>query len=125
MTLLGPHGAPYVVEGDGSVVNQVRVKIENRGGDARSYRIALEGAPGARLVAPENPLPVAAGATGQTSVFVVSPASAFADGEREATFRVVDGAGFERTIPYRLVGPDDDDAHDGGDDAAAGERGER
>jgi cytochrome c oxidase accessory protein FixG len=106
VTLLGPHGAPYVVEGDGSVVNQVRVKIANHGGAERSYSIALEGASGARLVAPENPMSVAAGDVGQTSVFVVSAATSFVDGERAATFRVADGAGFDRAIPYRLVGPD-------------------
>jgi cytochrome c oxidase accessory protein FixG len=106
VTLLGPHGAPYVVEDDGSVVSQVRVKIANRGNAARRYSIALEGAPDARLVAPENPMSVAAGAVGQTSVFVVSSGESFEHGERAAEFRIGDGEGFERVIPYRLVGPD-------------------
>ncbi len=105
VTLLGPHGAPYVVEQDGSIVNQVRVKITNRSAHDRRYAIALEGAPGARLVSPLNPLPVAAGEVGQTSVFVISSLDAFTGGERRATIRIDDGAGFEQVFPHRLLGP--------------------
>jgi cytochrome c oxidase accessory protein FixG len=106
VTLLGPHGAPFTIEADGSVVNQVRVKITNRGGKDAAYAIVLEGAPDARLVAPVNPLPVSAGGTGETSVFVVSPRGAFPGGVRSAAFRVSDRAGFESAFPYRLPGPE-------------------
>ncbi len=106
VTLLRGLGTPYTVETDGGVVNQVRIKVANRGTVDRAYRIALEGAPEARLVAPINPFPVAAGGMGTTSVFVVSPATAFRKGERTVRFRIADGERWSEGFPYRLAGPE-------------------
>mgnify|MGYP001560722565 CR=1 FL=1 len=112
VTILRGLGAPYSLEPDGSVVNQIRVKVMNRGRRERRYRIALEGVPGARLVAPINPLPVAAGRSATTSVFVVLPQGGFPGGQRPVTFRLSDGQGFEGTFPYGLVGPEREERHD-------------
>jgi polyferredoxin len=106
VTLLRGLGSPYTRSADGGVVNQVRIKLANRAADDRAYGIALEGAPEARLIAPINPLPVAAGAMKTTSVFVVLPASGFRDGERAVAFRISDGARWSESFPYRLVGPE-------------------
>jgi polyferredoxin len=108
--LRGP-GAPYTLEPDGSVVNQVRLKITNRGRRDRAVRIALAGADGATLVAPQNPLPVPAGQARTTSVFVVAPAAGFPHGERPVIFRLGDDARWSRDFPYRLAGPE---PHEGG-----------
>jgi cytochrome c oxidase accessory protein FixG len=108
VTLLRGAGAPYSVEADGDVVNQVRLKVTNRGADERRYAITLEGADGGRLIAPMNPLAVAPGAVAQTSVFVVLPRDAFADGVRDVHFGVDDGGRFHGRFPYRLVGPEDE-----------------
>ena len=106
VTLMRGIGAPYTLEPDGSVVNQVRLKITNRGRQDRAIRIELAGLAGATLVAPQDPLPVPAGQARTTSVFVVAPAAGFPRGERPATFRLSDGARWSRDFAYRLVGPE-------------------
>jgi len=114
VTLLRGLGAPYTRSPDGQVLNQVRVKVANRAGAEQSYRIELLGAPGATLVAPQNPLPVPAGKSVTTSVFVMAPPDAFDDGVREVAFRLTGSAGrYAVETPYRLVGPEDDDTEGG------------
>jgi cytochrome c oxidase accessory protein FixG len=127
VTLLRGIGAPFAGAGDDSVTNQVRVKIVNRGGVDHRYTITLAGAPEARLVAPFNPLPVEAGGSETTSLFVVVAREAFEHGERVVTLRIDDGHGFHAEYPYRLVGPerierdehDERDAHDAHDGRSA------
>jgi hypothetical protein len=62
-------------------------------------------APGARLIAPQNPIPVAPGRTETAVVFVIAPAGLFDSGSRTVRLRLSDGEGFEETVPYRLLGP--------------------
>lgn len=104
VTLLRGLGTPFTVGAEG-VVNQVRIKVANRGREDRAYRIALEGAPEARLVAPINPLPVGAGEMGTTSVFVVLPRAGFRDGERMVRFLISDDRRWSEAFRYRLAGP--------------------
>jgi cytochrome c oxidase accessory protein FixG len=104
ITVLRGLGAPFVAQSDG-IVNQVRVKIENRSQEPRQYRILLEGAPGARLIAPENPLPVAPGSHRTTSLFVVAPPELFEKGTRAIGVRVRDGRDVDLAVPYKLLGP--------------------
>jgi len=106
VTLLRGLGDPYTLQTDGAVANQIRIKVANRGGTDRDYRIAIEGVPGATVIAPMNPLPVPAGATRTTSVFVVLPRDRFEHGERAATVVLSDGGRFTTTLPYRLLGPE-------------------
>ncbi len=108
VTLLRGTGAPYVLEADGSVVNQVRVKIANRADRARRYAIELDGGADAKLVAPINPFPVPARRTAETSVFVVLPPGPVPGGRREIVLRIEDAPGsgsFARNYAWRLVGP--------------------
>jgi cytochrome c oxidase accessory protein FixG len=105
VTVLRGLGSPFSVLATGEVSNQIRVKVENRGGSARRYRIALAEPGGLRLVAPESPLPVDGGHQATTTVFVIAPVDGFDHGEREVRFRIDDGAGFEVVVPYRLLGP--------------------
>jgi cytochrome c oxidase accessory protein FixG len=107
VTLLGGLGAPFTTEASGDVVNQVRIKIANRTGADRAYTIAYLDEPGARLIAPENPVRVAAGHNVTTTVFVVQPAERFDDGERRVRFRLTDGGRFTREFGWRLLGPED------------------
>ncbi len=104
VTVLRGLSAPYVADQAG-VRNQIRVKIQNRGHEARRYRIELLGLSEATLIAPENPLAIDGGARRETTVFVVSPPSSFSHGVREVEFRVSDGEGFQTTVPYKLLGP--------------------
>jgi len=105
VTLLRPAGAPYTREPDGSVVNPLLIKVTNRGGGERRYRVELEGLAGGRLIAPLNPLPVAAGRSETAPIFVVLPGRA-EESVLPVTFRVSDGARFRGEFPYRLVAPE-------------------
>jgi cytochrome c oxidase accessory protein FixG len=109
ITVLRGIGAPYTREPDGAFLNQVRIRIRNRGTDERAYRIALEAPEGMRMVAPINPLPVKPGELATTSVFVEFPQRVLDDGEVAVSFRIDDGRGFTRALPYRVLGPGDDD----------------
>jgi hypothetical protein len=62
--------------------------------------------PAAKLVAPENPLEVTAGAQRSTSVFVMIPPNALANGQLGVAFRITDEAGFQVEAQYRLLGPE-------------------
>jgi cytochrome c oxidase accessory protein FixG len=112
VTVLGAIGAPFTREPDGSVVNQVRVKITNRTRDPQRYAVELLGAEGARVLAPELPLAVTSGSTAATSLFVILPPRAFHDGEARVRFRISDGAGFTTEVAWRLRGPEEHDSHE-------------
>jgi cytochrome c oxidase accessory protein FixG len=107
VTLLGAIGAPFTREADGRVVNQVRIRIANRTNAEHDYLVAYLDEPGAQLIAPQNPVRVAAGATGTISVFVAQTADRFDDGERQVRFRITDGAGFTQEFRWRLLGPEE------------------
>ncbi|MCB9589912.1 MAG: cytochrome c oxidase accessory protein CcoG [Polyangiaceae bacterium] len=104
VTILRGLSAPYVVDSSG-VRNQIRIKIENRGSEDRSYDVKLLGAEGAKLIAPENPLVIPGGKRRETTIFVVAPEGLFVGGKRDVDFKISDGKGFERTFPYKLLGP--------------------
>jgi hypothetical protein len=77
-----------------------------------SYAFTLDGLTEAGLrpdeitiVAPENPLPVDAGATHATSLFVLIPRTGFTNGERMITISVTDGHRYQESVNYRLLGP--------------------
>ena len=114
VTVLRGLGEPYVIESDGAVANQIRVKIANRTSEPHSYTIGIDGLVGGKLLAPENPLPVAPGKTETSAMFVMLPQNAFHDGERRVTLTVSDGAGYHKAIPYRLVGPEHEQNEHGG-----------
>ena len=112
VTVLRAVDAPFTEEADGRISNQIRVKITNRRGTDQQYTYLFEGLEGAGInasdvtvVSPENPLLVAAGATRTTSVFVLLPRAAFANGERRVRLVFSDGKDFTETVTYRLLGP--------------------
>ena len=106
VTLLRGIGAPYSFDAGGQVVNNIRIKLTNRAGAERRYLITLdEDEDDVRLLAPENPLPVAAGAGRTEGVFVMAPPDAFEDGRRSISFRISDGERYSESFEYLLVGP--------------------
>ncbi|HEY9227935.1 MAG TPA: cytochrome c oxidase accessory protein CcoG [Gemmatimonadaceae bacterium] len=106
VTVLRGLGAPYVVEADGRVANQLRIKVTNRSPYAQKYTIAIDSIESGMMIAPRNPLPVSAGETEVADVFVLLPPSAFRDGERHIVVRVTDGGAYREQIRFRLVGPE-------------------
>jgi cytochrome c oxidase accessory protein FixG len=113
VTLLGAIGEPFTREPDGTVVNQVRIRVQNRSATAQRFELQLLGDSGARVLAPEFPLTVGGGKMASTSVFVMLPSAAFHDGEHRVRFRL-SGGGFREEYPLRLRGPSEhrDDRHE-------------
>ena len=105
LTLLRGLGAPYTELASSEIANQIRLKIANRSDSDRTYAFELLGAPEVELLAPENPLAVAAGRTETTAAFVNAPRDLFVDGELTVRLRVSDGVDFEEIRELRLVGP--------------------
>lgn len=112
VTILRGTGEPFTRQDNGMIANQVRIKIANRTRSAHDYRIDVGGVAEGTVIAPQNPLRVEAGGSAVTTLFVLLPQRSFDDGERHVTMRVSNPAGFSTTIPYRLVGPETDDAND-------------
>jgi cytochrome c oxidase accessory protein FixG len=122
VTVLRGLGSPFTVLPSGRVSNQIRVKIVNRDAVERRYMVELAGgaaepAGAVELIAPENPLAVAAGKAATAPIFVTAPRAAFEDGRRAVRFRISDGAGWSTVVPYRLLGPEDDGHEREGDKA--------
>jgi cytochrome c oxidase accessory protein FixG len=109
VTILRGLGAPFQLLQTGEVSNQIRIKIANRSGEDRSYSFELLERDAVALIAPENPLAVAAGDAQMTAAFITAPRSMFVDGESSATLRISDGVDFEHEVSYRLLGPSDGD----------------
>jgi cytochrome c oxidase accessory protein FixG len=116
VTLLGAAGAPFVVQQDGKVTNQLRIRIANRSGAEHAYTVEVKGDDDLSVIAPMSPLTVRPGHTETMPVFVTLPHDDFEEGVRTVTVRVSDGAGYTADFPYRLTGPiresHDDDRKD-------------
>ncbi len=107
VTLLRGTGEPFTVEPDGLVLNQVRIRIANRSRAAHSYTITFAGVgDSAQVIAPENPLEVAAGELRTTSAFLRLPPGAFTRGRRDIVLTITAGSSFEKHYPFNLLGPD-------------------
>ena len=115
VTLLGAAGAPFTVEPDGRIVNQLRIRVANRTGVAHAYSVEVTGAEALTVIAPMSPLTVQPEHIETMPVFVTLPADAFEEGVRTVTVRVTDGADYTGTFQYRLTGPlrEREEAHDG------------
>ena len=105
VTLLRGLGRPYYEGDPGEIVNQIRVKIQNRSGEIASYAIEIVGDSPAELTVNENPISVEAGESRTEPVMVNLPRSAFVEGKYELGLRVSDGKDFDREFSYRLLGP--------------------
>ena len=105
LTILRGLGSPFMQLPSGEISNQIRVKIVNRTGGSRDYLIELVDPGSMKLVAPQNPVPLENKRTETATVFVITGRDAFVDGKREVSFRITDGAGFEKEMPYLLLGP--------------------
>ena len=112
LTVLRGLDAPFALEADGRVSNQIRVKITNRRSADMAYTVVLDSLANGGItpqeitvVAPENPLKVKGKETRTTSVFVLLPARAFPNGEKFITINVSDERGYQESVRYRLLGP--------------------
>jgi cytochrome c oxidase accessory protein FixG len=104
VSLLRGIGAPFVQQGD-EIRNLVRIKIRNRTSAPAAFALALVDGSGSTLVAPENPVAIAAGEQTTESVFILSPRTAFVAGKHPVSIRVTTSSGFEQITPYTVLGP--------------------
>jgi len=108
VTVLRQLNAPYVVLDDGTVRNQLRVKIVNRSGADRQYRLSIPGIEAASILAPQFPLRVADDDQVTSPVLVTLPRERFAeDGKLDIEVHIEDGAGFETDVSFMLLGPEE------------------
>jgi cytochrome c oxidase accessory protein FixG len=105
VTILRGIGAPFTENGP-RVINQIRIKVQNRTRTAQSYHVELTDLPAAQLISPEDPLRVPAGEQRTTSVFVLAPRNAFSQASRAVHFRITDGHDYRAEFPYQLLGPE-------------------
>jgi cytochrome c oxidase accessory protein FixG len=105
VTVLRGIGTPYAELPDGQISNQLRVKIVNRSEGSRTYRIEFPGGDRLQVIAPNGVLALDPGETETATLFVNAPRDVFVDGGLPVTLRVVDGEGFVKDVPYRLLGP--------------------
>jgi len=112
ITVLGGAEVPYTVGSHDEIVNQLRIKLVDRAGRDRRYHLALEPGDPGRLIVPVDPQPVPAGGTATALVIVLTPASAFHDGQRTVTFEVSDGERFRERCGTTLPGPRPGEVHE-------------
>ncbi|MEI9941925.1 MAG: cytochrome c oxidase accessory protein CcoG [Pseudomonadota bacterium] len=105
VTILRGIGAPFSETGP-QVVNQIRIKVRNRGSAAQNYHVQIADLAAAQLISPEDPLLVRAGEQRTTSVFVLAPRNAFSNARRAVHFRITDNHGYRADFPYELLGPE-------------------
>ena len=99
-------GAPFTVQDNGVVTNQLRVKILNHAEGKRPYRIALGAdARDLQLVSTENPVSVPAGKTAVVNAFLMAPKNAVPTGVRTVLIHVTDPSGFEKAVPFQFLAP--------------------
>ncbi len=106
VTVLRGLGRPYTLLPDGSVENNIRIKVLNRTEQPVTYTFSASDAHGvASLRSDENPATVKPGESRTFSAIVVAPAGAFSGGTLSTTVNITDGAGFTRDVRYTLQGP--------------------
>ncbi len=95
-------GTPYTVEPDGTIVNVVRVRVDNRTEVPKVYTIeAVDG------VVLREPVSVAVDdiSSNEATIHVISKPTEFVRGHRDVKVRVRDGAKFDELKDIALIGP--------------------
>lgn len=108
LTILRQLNAPYVVESDGRIRNQLRIKIVNRSGGKRTYTLFIPSIPAESVLAPQFPLTLSDKDSLTTPVFITLEPSLFSAGSRSVTVQVTDDQGFNEAVEYSLLAPEED-----------------
>jgi cytochrome c oxidase accessory protein FixG len=100
---LQAQGTPYTVQEDGTVLNTVRLRVDNRTREPRTY--AIEAGQGTTLREAVPPFTVDPTTSAEVAVHVLSPHASFAGGRRDITLRVLDGKTYDVTHSFPIIGP--------------------
>lgn len=98
-------GAPFVTMPDGSIGNQVRVRVVNRRDTPATYTLLVEGVEGGRVETESFPLSLEPGEMRMAPALVVAPRDAFAAGSRRVEVVAIEGGREVGRRSYRLQGP--------------------
>ncbi len=125
--VLRQEGAPFTELPDGSVSTPVRIKIENRSNETRTYSIAVRDLAEAKVVMPRSSYQLAPGKPTVLPIFIESPVASFHHGRRNATVEVTDDHGWHKSLAITVLGPEHGRADGDGenhDDRHGGDEGE-
>jgi cytochrome c oxidase accessory protein FixG len=98
-------GAPFTEQADGTITNQIRVRIANRSSETTAYSLRVAGPEGVVMVAPVNPVTVAPDGTESAPAFVQAPRGIFSQGDVEVRIVVEAPDGWSAELPFKLLGP--------------------
>ena len=101
-------GVPFVETQAGMVANSVRVRIRNRGNEARDYRLAVAPGSGVSLTTAENPVHLGPGSMRAIDVILEAPRATFEQAEPRYTLEISDAqdpARYSTKKSDRLLGP--------------------
>ena len=95
--------ATFTVLDSGEVSNQVKMKFTNKGSEARSYSIRLDGE--GTLICPQCPIELAGGASKTVDLFVLLPRRVFSGGRIAITIVTEDETGERHELSRKVLGP--------------------
>ena len=81
LTVVRPPGRPFTILSDHLASNHFSLRFYNRSQEDKTYRLAIEGPAGLKLVTPFNPIEVKAGQERRTEAFVTVPISSLHEGK--------------------------------------------
>jgi len=104
--LRGP-GNPFTRGPDGNLRNSLRLRLVNRSGEPQTYSVRMTEPTGVELsVMDDRGLTLEPGGTSIVPLVAEMPPGYTAgDGSVDATLKITDGSGNERTVEYTLLGP--------------------
>jgi len=99
-------GETYRVSEGGSVDSPLRIRIDNRTRESRTYAVSLaEPHDESMSLAGESKISVEPAKSEDLVFMLRSPAAGFEGGRRTVELRVVDGARYDERIPVTVIGP--------------------
>ncbi|MCA9273589.1 MAG: cytochrome c oxidase accessory protein CcoG [Phycisphaerales bacterium] len=105
ISILRQRGAPFALLEDGSVVNAVTVKVQNRRPEDTEYAFELVDVDGGVVEISGEAFVVEPQETLGRPMLLKAPGSSFPTGERDVTIRVTDEAGYTKDVKYRMIAP--------------------
>jgi cytochrome c oxidase accessory protein FixG len=114
--VLRQEGAPFTMAADGTVSTPVRLKLENRSKEKRTYTITVHDVPEAKIVMPRSSYELAPGKPTVLPIFIESPADSFRHGAREASVEVSDDKGWKTRLAITVLGPEGHHGDEHGED---------
>ena len=107
VSLVRASGAPFATLPDGQISNRVKLRMQNRTGQARTMDVEILEPEGAsvRIVGPQK-IELAPSQMKRFDVWILVPRQAFEQGRSRAKLRIGDGTeDLDRVVTFPLIGP--------------------